>query len=344
MANLIDISTWEEKPWYSTGGTRDKCLVESPEGDLYYFKTSLKKEKIDYKYEFWSEIVASGLGSILDLKVLEYTPAIKNNLIGCLCKSMVKGQERLTEGMNYLVGFDNKYDGNAKDKEQKSQYSYQLIVDALKSFRLEKFIPNIDELIVFDALIGNGDRHQENWAVISEYTDMSKAVDDIFEDSQGLIKRGAKKFLKFLTTPKIEQADARLLITQTIWDKNVRFAPIYDSGSSLGREHNDDKLQQMMRDKMQFEGYLNRGRAEIHWQGEKLNHFHLLNKILENSEQARKTINNFEQHYNQERLNKFIYSLGEDLPSEFKEYQLTECRKEFLTKLIALRYQRILNL
>ena len=128
MADLIDITNWEEKPWYSTGGTRDKCLVESPEGDLYYFKTSLKKEKIDYKFEFWSEIIASGLGNILGLDVLEYIPAIKNNLIGCLCKSMVKGQERLTEGMNYLVGFDNKYDGNAKDKEQKSQYSYQLIV------------------------------------------------------------------------------------------------------------------------------------------------------------------------------------------------------------------------
>jgi hypothetical protein len=53
MAEFYDISTWNEKPWFQTGGTRDKVILENPNTqEIYYFKTSLKKETIDYKYEF----------------------------------------------------------------------------------------------------------------------------------------------------------------------------------------------------------------------------------------------------------------------------------------------------
>ena len=46
MADFYNITTWNEKPWYQTGGTRSKVIVENPENDAeYYFKTSLKREK-----------------------------------------------------------------------------------------------------------------------------------------------------------------------------------------------------------------------------------------------------------------------------------------------------------
>ena len=66
MADFYNITTWNEKPWYQTGGTRSKVIVENPENDAeYYFKTSLKREKKDYKYEYWSEIITSEIGTIL---------------------------------------------------------------------------------------------------------------------------------------------------------------------------------------------------------------------------------------------------------------------------------------
>jgi hypothetical protein len=50
MPDFYNITSWNEKPWYQTGGTRSKVIVENPEtGDDYYFKSSLKREKIDYK-------------------------------------------------------------------------------------------------------------------------------------------------------------------------------------------------------------------------------------------------------------------------------------------------------
>ena len=48
MPDFYNITSWNEKPWYQTGGTRSKVIVENPEtGEDYYFKSSLKKEKID---------------------------------------------------------------------------------------------------------------------------------------------------------------------------------------------------------------------------------------------------------------------------------------------------------
>jgi hypothetical protein len=54
MADFYDITSWNEKPWYQTGGTRSKVIVENPANKSdYYFKTSLKRELKDYKYEYW---------------------------------------------------------------------------------------------------------------------------------------------------------------------------------------------------------------------------------------------------------------------------------------------------
>ena len=80
MVNYYDISQWEEHLYYGTGGTRDKTVVENPDdGCLYYFKTSLKKKVIDYKYEFWSEIIASEIGDSLEFDILHYDVAWRND-------------------------------------------------------------------------------------------------------------------------------------------------------------------------------------------------------------------------------------------------------------------------
>ena len=112
MVKFFDISQWEEHQYYGTGGTRDKTVVENPEdGCLYYFKTSLKKKVIDYKYEFWSEVIASEIGDALGLDILHYDVAWKDDRIGCLSKSMIEPQkEELQEGYKWLTGFDSMYD------------------------------------------------------------------------------------------------------------------------------------------------------------------------------------------------------------------------------------------
>ncbi|MDR2704270.1 MAG: hypothetical protein LBC02_00685 [Planctomycetaceae bacterium] len=81
---FYDVSEWQEKPHFQTSGTRNKIVVEDSNGDLYYFKTSLKRSNDSYKYEFWSEIIASSVGAELGFNTLHYDIALHKKEIGDL--------------------------------------------------------------------------------------------------------------------------------------------------------------------------------------------------------------------------------------------------------------------
>lgn len=176
MAKLFQIDDWNEQSWWNTGGTRDKKIYLNPDdGERYYFKQSYRVGKMDYKYEFWSEIIAYELGTLLGFDVLPYHIAKREGVIGCISKSMITDQEELVEGGKYLQAFDQKF--KPEDTGSRNRYDFKLIIDTLDFFDLNKFTSQIIDMIVFDALIGNSDRHQENWALITSQTELSKAIE-----------------------------------------------------------------------------------------------------------------------------------------------------------------------
>lgn len=142
MAKYIDITNWNEKPYFNTKGTRNKCVVSNPDDDsIYFFKTSMKKEGKDYKPEFWSEIIASEIGNLLGFNVLEYNIAKHGDEVGCISKTMNGENECLTEGINLLTGYDNTYDPDSK--ESYNAYTFHFIKSAIDSFNFN----NIEDII-----------------------------------------------------------------------------------------------------------------------------------------------------------------------------------------------------
>lgn len=276
MVNFYDMSEWEEHQYYGTGGTRDKVVVENPEdGALYYFKTSLRKKVIDYKYEFWSEIIASEIGSVLKLNILHY------------------------------------------DVADKSAYTFQAIEGLLQNrFENEDFIKDIIKIIVFDSIIGNEDRHQENWSII--VTNKLVGKSSLF---------GRKK---------------------AVPETTYSFAPIYDSGSSLGRELTDTKVGQMLKDSVQMEAYINRGQSEIHWRGEKgkQKHFDLITKISDSGHKDTviDIINSIRSHYNEGLIIDIISSIDNCLPNGLISLKIPKVRKDFIIKLVTLRFRKLFEL
>jgi hypothetical protein len=179
MVRLYNISEWNEQSWWNTGGTRDKKIYLNPEdGELYYFKQSFKKGQRNYKHEFWSEIIASEIGKYLGFNILSYHIAIRGEVVGCISKSMINPEsEDLIEGGKYLQAFDNTF--KPENIKLRNQYTFDLIVNALVAFKKEKHLQDLVETIVFDALIGNSDRHQENWAIINTHTVISESIKEI---------------------------------------------------------------------------------------------------------------------------------------------------------------------
>lgn len=317
MVEFYDISNWEEHEYWNTGGTRDKMVVENPNNNcLYYFKTSLIKKGKNYIYEFWSEVIASEIGELLGFDILKYNVAANGHqTLGCLSKLMIDTTiEQLDEGYKWIKRYQTSY-----DTEDREAYTFQLIDNTLKNlFPNEKFIEKLISTIVLDCIIGNEDRHQENWGIIIANKAPSKTSRSLF----------LRKALASAPT--------------------YRFAPIYDSGSSLGRELLEKKVNHMLTDSVQLNAYINRGESEIHWQGEhgKQKHFKLIDKIA-NTEHKHVIISELrriKEKYDKVKIAEIVNHIDDCLPEAYNLHKIPLERKELLIKLITLRIERLLSL
>lgn len=313
---------------------------------MYYFKQSFKKGKRDYTYEFWSEIIASEVGEHLGFDILPYHIAIRGEIVGCISKSMINQEsEELVEGGKYLQAFDNTF--NPEDIKSRNQYSFELILSALAAFKKEKHIQHLVETIVFDALIGNSDRHQENWAIINIHNVISSSITQIEKDIEaGEIDRmpkWMKNIVKAIYTVKgklrPELQNVRLMLA-----KQTRFAPIYDSGCSFGRELSSEKIALLLNNENEIQKYISKGKAEIHWEGIKINHFELVKKLLEMDGLKKIVLHclkKVNEQFDFKKVESMVRSVDKDLIASGNPNILPKERKELVLKLLALRQEKL---
>lgn len=350
---IIDES-WQEQSWFSTGGTRAKKYLAGPDGKFYYFKRSHYKKAAsgekDYKYEFWSEIIAYELGQLLGFNVLRYDIAIDNTVVGCISETMINSdKEELIEGVKYLQAFDNSF--NPERNELRCKYTFELIDSAFDKYKLGKFKDQLLEMLVFDAIIGNGDRHQENWAVISEYTPLSFTVNEInngfplLRKHDNWLTRTLIKFFSELNKDKQfkKSIEDKLNIEKLQNISKRKFAPIYDSGSSLGRELSDERVKDLLIDNIKLDKYISKGLSEIHWIEKKLSHFDFLTKLISSSyhEVITNIIVRTIEKLNKDKLQKIILEIDDKLPNSYLSYKIPNDRKELIIRIILLRIEKL---
>jgi hypothetical protein len=353
LPTLYDITKWELQPEYGTKGTRDKVYVQSSgDNKFYYFKQSfksIKNEGKDYFFEFWSEVIATEIGQLLGFNVLRYGIAIRGDVMGCISESMISEDETLTDGGQYLRAFEMEFDPKSKDGRR--LYSFQLIEDTLEAFELSGYIEKIIEIIIFDSIIGNGDRHQENWAFINNQTHFGKMVDFV----ERTVKTGHHKMMPpefqdvaeqiFNTENKEIKPESKVLL---LFAQEVKaFAPNFDNGSSLGRELESDRVDRMLKNEQELVAYINRGKSEIRWESNKMTHFELIKNLLESSyaEITEKVINRVIEKYDYNRIRNIVLDIDYDVPiGKFERYKLPKNRKLLIIKLVTLRIERLKTL
>jgi hypothetical protein len=123
--------------------------------------------------------------------------------------------------------------------------------------------------------------------------------------------------------------------------RNIKISPIYDSGCSLGREIEETKVSLLLKNDEMLMAYINRGKSEIHWKGRKLSHFDLLNKIIEIDPTIKNTVQKLVNRINFDALKKYVFELDQSIPDSFKEYKISNERKELIVNIITLRIQKI---
>jgi hypothetical protein len=263
---------------------------------------------------------------------------------------MVGKMNTLTEGIEFLRGFDSRYNPVTDE----SRYTISFIFNSLNHYNLEKYKPNFIEMVLFDGIIGNSDRHQENWGIITDYQaafqDVAKQLEEM-NSFFGKIKTRFKKFIYEVTNVNDlrEKRDKNRLSKTTLRNQSLIpqrfFSPIYDSGCCLGREFEESKLDVKLNQPAVFDKYVRDGRSEVRFEnGKKPRHLEMLDHLkLEHSKSVEKTKKRIAKIYNPHDLRKIVNNLDLNLPEQLIDYKLTDSRKEMMIKLITLRLEAFLQ-
>lgn len=167
----IDITDWQPLEESALGsfyseGSLSKHLLEY-DGSYYLFKETWTRSRQnryfdEVKHQFWSEIIAAFIAKEMGLIVPDTFIGINNSSkisfkVGVLNKWFLSKKDSFAKGSEILTSHIEDY----SEKEHNLDSAIQF------TSHIENSLNYWMKLMFFDALIGNTDRHHENWGVIN---------------------------------------------------------------------------------------------------------------------------------------------------------------------------------
>lgn len=174
----------------------------------------LFKEAREHTGEDWAEKIASEIAKVVGIETATVELADFEGKRGCASRSFVDREagQNLIHGNELLAGAVIGYDRNKKMNQSDHTLDniYQTIMKIFPHQAVyTKVLQQLASYIVLDAIIGNTDRHHENWGLM-------------------------------LSVKKADDKSVKMLIS---------VAPTFDHASSLGRELRDDRRAQILQNK-----------------------------------------------------------------------------------------------
>lgn len=293
----------------------------------------MNKPGRDYTTEYWSEIIAYEIGKYLGFNVLEYSLAEKNGRFGCISENMVDTEsEQLIEGHSILTNYDASY--NPEDKGMYHMYTFSFVRNALDKYGYGAFIFEFINILIFDAIIGNRDRHQSNWGFIHK---RNVACEN---------DKNEKYLKKVINNLRVGRKRKKEDFSRDI------MSPIYDSGCCLGRELSEDNIKLKLKETASFDSFIRKSQAEIRRDDnptQKATHYELLQFIMDLDESYKTFIENkiktVCEIYNDEQLSDIINNIETGIPEKVKiRCKMSDERKQFIIKVIDTRIRKLKNL
>jgi hypothetical protein len=166
---IVDLTAWlldRDEP----AGENEKTWFRDPDAPdhRWIYKPNRQHRS---EYEDRSEVVASILAQQFGIPAAVVRLATLRNSQGCLSRNVVIDESNELEHASlYLSEFVENFDPRAKDSRGHSQQWIRTILEQLEPpiAGSAKGLSAVDWFagyLIFDALIGNTDRHSENWAI-----------------------------------------------------------------------------------------------------------------------------------------------------------------------------------
>ncbi|WP_244641202.1 HIRAN domain-containing protein [Pantoea agglomerans] len=220
---LIDVNDWRRDDEHGIFpiGARDKKMLWSPlrpsSNEIkpqwpYLFKLSRES----YPDQFWMESIAYVIGNFLNINVPKALPATRINEdgfreYGALLEWFYdKDKEHFVHASDYFHVIIEDFDDDSGKHHNVDDLRLICRFFSIKDIISPKWDEWLTDLLLLDSLIGNSDRHQENWGFI-----FTLKTDD---DGQ----------------PLKDEKGTTLL--------SGRLSPLFDNGTSLGHERFPDRV------------------------------------------------------------------------------------------------------
>jgi hypothetical protein len=174
MGEVIDATTWPEIVGLLPPGTRDKVWIYDSETQ----RRALFKEPKADTCEHVCERVTADIARAIGLPVPDVHYARRGEALGTVIYSFLGDGERLVHGGEIFAG---QYDGF--DPWDYKSHTYQRL---RKIMILPAISLRVHEMLLFDALVGNVDRHVNNWGFVSN---SFQYFAPIFDNGSTLIAR-----------------------------------------------------------------------------------------------------------------------------------------------------------
>jgi hypothetical protein len=205
---LIDVSSWkgDEKHEIFPIGAREKQMLWSPEECShprikpnwpYLFKESISR----YPDQFWTEIVAYIVSQHLSMNVPKALPAFRIDKDGLRYGALIEwfydvNTEVFIHGELYFKKLNPDFDD--KLGMQHNLVDLHVICRAMSQHALLADIPLewLTDMFLYDSLIGNTDRHQENWGLIFK-SDKTSCLSPLFDNGTSL---GHERFVEQISS------------------------------------------------------------------------------------------------------------------------------------------------
>jgi hypothetical protein len=238
-----------------------------------------------YPTESITEHFLTRLGQRLGFRMADSKLVMGRGQLRFCSRYFLKSGYSLTHGAELFWGYlgDRELvEGIEAANESRNFFSFQFVQDAIlhrypdNSFEL---LDDFVRMLIFDAIVGNNDRHFYNWGVL--------------EHPEGKLP------------PK--------------------FSPIYDTARAFFWNTPEAKLEALYRSRQQYRrkiaDYIKSSRPKIGWDGcQNLNHFELVAKLYECSEQWKSLVRDIKTHTFLREAESLLYG-GEfsDLMSDLRK-------------------------
>lgn len=186
--NIINVesNSWTKIEGFSSKGLRVKSWYEYIDNnDIYLYKEPkiyTYSDKIFITKEIWTELIACKLGQFIGLDIPDAIPAIVEGRYGILIKNFLQRGKAgmpindLIEAKEILSRTSVKYPHNL------ASIRILLTTEGIASEAWENYL----KMLIFDCLIGNNDRHDENWGLLIDRTEKNLKLAPIYDNASCL--------------------------------------------------------------------------------------------------------------------------------------------------------------